>query len=210
MQLHAIVLMLMSTTVVNGVKLLRRLPNMALLRSGMALHSSHSSSTTFVDTILNSENEIEALGSSIGKALEVGDVLFLTGDLGAGKTTLARGIIRQKCGDETMRVTSPTYLLDNTYEYDHNGNVEVLHHIDLYRLPKDCDLGFLSIPSIFDRTICLIEWPERLNNKYLPQSYITVDITLKKDSHHQSRRVVVGCHGARCVTRMDNLSSLPK
>lgn len=94
------------------------------------------------------------------------------GALGAGKTTLSRGIVRGKFDDDTMIVTSPSYLLDNTYNY---GPGEHIHHMDLYRLPVGySNLGILGIPQIYDTAVCLIEWPDRLTHDTMPESYLDV------------------------------------
>ena len=124
-----------------------------------------------------SEEEIEDLGARLSMVTTVGDVLLLRGDLGAGKTTLARGLIRHKFSDESMRVTSPSYLLDNSYEYGEN---QVIHHMDLYRLPTGCDLSLLGIPGIFSTCLCVIEWPQRMGGK-LPEEYLDVDMTIGQD-----------------------------
>jgi tRNA threonylcarbamoyl adenosine modification protein YjeE len=98
------------------------------------------------------------------------------GDLGAGKTTLSRGIVRGKFEDDDMIVTSPSYLLDNTYNY---GPQEHIHHMDLYRLPVGYpDLGILGIPSIFSTAVCIIEWPDRIPSDLLPKSYLDVQISI--------------------------------
>ena len=83
---------------------------------------------------------IEEFGKEIAKVLEIGDVILLRGDLGAGKTTLTRGLLRELYQDDNMIVTSPSYLLDNTYEY----NGVMIHHMDLYRLPTASDLSMLG------------------------------------------------------------------
>jgi tRNA threonylcarbamoyladenosine biosynthesis protein TsaE len=119
------------------------------------------------------------------------------GDLGAGKTTLCRGIIRNLCGDESMPVTSPTYLLDNTYQL--NDNVEI-HHLDLYRLPTNINFSFLSIPKIFSNNLCLIEWPERLGTSK-PSDYI--DIDLKIHSPDDSRSATLTFYGNKYSTRIN-------
>lgn len=73
-----------------------------------------------------------------------------------------------------MRITSPSYLLDNTYEYDEG---KTIHHIDLYRLPTGCDLSILGIPDIFKTSLCIIEWPQRMGFN-LPLQYVDVDISI--------------------------------
>jgi tRNA threonylcarbamoyl adenosine modification protein YjeE len=127
--------------------------------------------------VCRSEEEIESLGARLADVLGVGDVLLLKGDLGAGKTTLSRGLIRRKFDDDSMRVTSPSYLLDNSYEY---GPDEVIHHMDLYRLPTGADMTMLGMPGIFDSCLCIIEWPQRMADK-LPREYLDVDLKIQED-----------------------------
>jgi hypothetical protein len=75
-----------------------------------------------------------------------------------------------------MIVTSPSYLLDNTYKYGEN---DYIHHMDLYRLPVGYpEMGILGIPAIFQSAICIIEWPNRLTDKNMPSSYLEVKITM--------------------------------
>jgi len=114
------------------------------------------------------------LGARLSEVTDIGDVLLLRGDLGAGKTTLARGLIRHKFSDDSMRVTSPSYLLDNSYEFDENRTI---HHMDLYRLPSGCDLGMLGIPGIFSTCLCIIEWPQRMGDK-MPAEYLEIEMTI--------------------------------
>ncbi|CAM9595360.1 unnamed protein product, partial [Sphacelaria rigidula] len=81
-------------------------------------------------------------------------------DLGTGKTCFARGFIRARVADPHLVVTSPSYLLDNTYEM----SVEdvTIHHVDLYRLQGGVDLHVLDIPRVLETCVCLVEWPDRL------------------------------------------------
>ena len=148
---------------------------------------------TTVRVRCETEKELELLGSSFASATQRGDVFLLSGDLGAGKTTFARGLIRSLCNDYEMRVTSPSYLLDNAYEIPYNNNNNnnnnehcrrlLLHHMDLYRLPSSLDdLDFLGLPSLYSMSICLIEWPQRLSVAMYPSDFLKVDIKLLEQS----------------------------
>jgi tRNA threonylcarbamoyl adenosine modification protein YjeE len=99
-----------------------------------------------------SSYDIEYFGFLLSKVIDTGDVILLRGNLGAGKTTFARGFIRSKYNDNKMIITSPSYLLDNTYEYEdlsiHIGKIKSIHHMDLYRLPTGCDLSMFDIPGM--------------------------------------------------------------
>lgn len=146
-------------------------------------------------TICESEYDLETLGWNIATKLGIGDVILLTGDLGSGKTTFSRGLIRSKYNDEEMIVTSPSYLLDNKYDYDENRSI---HHIDLYRLPMGCDLSILGIPSIFNTSICLIEWPQRMA-KSLPDDFLEVDISI---SQNEYRMVNLRANSERWIDKL--------
>ena len=111
------------------------------------------------------------LGLFLAKELMVGDVLALQGALGAGKSELARAIIRQVCPDETD-IPSPTFTLVQSYESDDNCP---LLHFDLYRLAEPGDVLELGIEDAFVEAVCLIEWPEKLAG-YLPDHALTIDI----------------------------------
>lgn len=128
--------------------------------------------------------------------------LFL-GDLGAGKTSLARGVIRWKFQDEDMVVTSPSYLLDNMYQFGEN---DFIHHIDLYRLPVGCDTKILGIPEIYNNSLCIIEWPERLLSSNLPESYLDVNILISEVT--QNRLAEITAVGTKWVDRIAKLKSL--
>ena len=107
---------------------------------------------------------------------------MLRGDLGAGKTTLARGLLREKLQEPELRVTSPSYLLDNMYtcegEEGGMGAGLTIHHLDLYRLPTGCDMGMLGIPAIFSSALCLVEWPQRLPTGSLPLDYLDIELRI--------------------------------
>ena len=151
---------------------------------------------------IKSSDDLEILGSKLSDILEIGDVLLLKGDLGAGKTTFSRGIIRRKFMDSSMRVTSPSYLLDNVYEFDKEAYI---HHIDLYRLPSNCDLSMLGIPSIYRTSICLIEWPQRISETFKPTNYLDIEIKILNDD---SREIIITPVGTRWNTIRHQLNSV--
>jgi len=145
------------------------------------------------------DEDIESLGRCVAEFLGTADVILLKGDLGAGKTTFSRGLIRAKFDDESMRVTSPSYLLDNTYEYDEGLYI---HHMDLYRLPTGCDLSMLGIPGIYASSLCLIEWPQRMSADHLPPTYLEMDFKINAD---ESRRISLTARGARWEDKLPQL-----
>jgi tRNA threonylcarbamoyladenosine biosynthesis protein TsaE len=127
-----------------------------------------------------------ALGRRLGERLAPGDVVCLSGNLGAGKTTLARGAIEAWTGypDE---VPSPTYTLVQTYE----GARGELWHVDLYRLKQPHDAWELGLEDAFASAACLIEWPERLEGQ-LPHDRL--DVELKAEG--EGRTAAMTAHGA--------------
>jgi len=125
-----------------------------------------------VDAIrLADERETQRLGQDIAMALRPGDVLLLKGDLGAGKSTLARAIIRTLADDPALEVPSPTFTLVQAYE----TRVPV-RHFDLYRLSSPDELEELGLDEALQEAAVLVEWPERAEG-YFPASAVTISLT---------------------------------
>ncbi|MDG1521453.1 MAG: tRNA (adenosine(37)-N6)-threonylcarbamoyltransferase complex ATPase subunit type 1 TsaE [Hellea sp.] len=123
---------------------------------------------------LLSENDTLDLGSKLIKVLTKGDVLAITGELGAGKTTLARGIIQSENGE--IEVPSPTYTLVQTYDME---NFE-LWHCDMYRLETPEDAYELGLFDAFQDAVCVIEWPEKLGS-LLPKKIYKIDLKFNNE-----------------------------
>lgn len=119
---------------------------------------------------VDSEAEMMELGARLVGELAGGQVITLSGDLGAGKTTLVRGMLRG-LGFEG-RVKSPSYGLVESYEV---GGLEI-HHLDLYRLGDPEELDFIGIEDLVrPDAVLLIEWPERGRGR-LPESSTRIRI----------------------------------
>lgn len=118
---------------------------------------------------LRSEEDTRAFGARLGDLLGRGDCVLLMGDLGAGKTTMARAMIRAQAG-EAVDVPSPTFSLVETYEFD-----TPLHHVDLYRLDSPDQVVELGLDDLIDAGITLIEWPEKAEG-LLPSSRLEITI----------------------------------
>ncbi len=135
--------------------------------------------TGSVERLLESEQELIALASRFAQNSNRDLVIFLRGDLGAGKTTFARGFLRG-CGIEGI-VKSPTYTLVEPYQLD---DQKMCYHFDLYRLAHAEELEFTGARDHFDgRSTCLVEWPEKAEG-FLPAP----DIDCQLDYHPQGRK----------------------
>ncbi|MBF0334668.1 MAG: tRNA (adenosine(37)-N6)-threonylcarbamoyltransferase complex ATPase subunit type 1 TsaE [Alphaproteobacteria bacterium] len=106
---------------------------------------------------LPDEEATMRLGAALAEAARAGDVIALSGPLGAGKTALARAFIRHLTSPDE-EVPSPTFTLVQIYETA-KGDI---WHLDLYRLADPAETVELGIEEAFREGICLIEWPERL------------------------------------------------
>jgi tRNA threonylcarbamoyladenosine biosynthesis protein TsaE len=107
------------------------------------------------DEITHSPAETEAFGERFGRRLRAGDMVLLTGELGAGKTTFVRGVARGTAS--VAPVASPTFQLVRVYP----GRVQ-LAHIDLYRIERPSELGDLGLDELLDQGAVVVEWGDRL------------------------------------------------
>jgi len=125
------------------------------------------------------EQAQEQLGGALAQAAGDGLVIYLRGDLGAGKTTLVRGALRGLGYDGA--VVSPTYTLVECYEL----SSATLCHLDLYRLGDPEELAFIGARELFDGVAsCWIEWPDRARG-FLPDP----DLELAIEGDHDTRQV---------------------
>jgi tRNA threonylcarbamoyladenosine biosynthesis protein TsaE len=105
--------------------------------------------------LTNSEEETIALGETLARDLPARAVVLLIGNLGAGKTTLAKGIVKGLGAAEPEEVSSPTFTLIHEYS-------PRVYHVDLYRLDHEREVESLGLEDIFEKeAVVLIEWGER-------------------------------------------------
>jgi len=108
--------------------------------------------------VTHSSDETIQIGREIGGLLKPPVLILLSGDLGAGKTTLTKGIVSGLGAAEEDQVTSPTFTL--VHKYDHES---VVYHVDLYRVGDFHDLETLGLEDFLtERAIVIVEWPEKL------------------------------------------------
>ena len=116
------------------------------------------------------------LGRHLARALKCRGAVHLHGQLGAGKTTLCRGILREL--GHTGAVKSPTFTLVEPYELP----VGEVFHFDLYRLADPGELDYIGVDEYFkDDSLCLVEWPEKAQG-HLPRHdlEIVIDVSMEK------------------------------
>lgn len=121
--------------------------------------------------ILKDEDATRRLGSQMASALRTGNLVLLSGDLGAGKTFLARSIIQNLAGS-AIDVPSPTFILASPYDLPPFPLV----HYDLYRLGDAAELDELGIEDAVADGVALVEWPELLDD-FLTASAISIRLT---------------------------------
>src|SRR5512139_234295 len=131
------------------------------------------------------EEETRDLGERLGKQLRKGDILLLSGELGAGKTCLTQGIGRGLACDG--QVNSPSFVLMNEY-----AGRETLYHVDLYRIEDVEELDELGLWDYADKGVLVIEWPER-GAELLPGDGLVIELATgglgpRSWSLHSARR----------------------
>jgi tRNA threonylcarbamoyladenosine biosynthesis protein TsaE len=131
---------------------------------------------------LADEEKTLALGEQLGRRIKTSAVVYLSGELGAGKTTFSRGFLRGR--GHTGSVKSPTYTIVEPYETLREMPV---FHLDLYRLGSPEELAYLGLEDYLSReAVLLIEWPERALSHLPPP---TMQITLTPENEGRSIRL---------------------
>lgn len=148
-----------------------------------------------VDFISNTVEQTVRLGVRLGELLEPNDVLCLAGELGAGKTALARGVGRG--WGTSLRITSPTFTLVNEYPRLKDGRI--LYHLDCYRLETAVDIYTVGIDDILDGDgAVMIEWPERIET-ILPKDRLWIQLEYISNTRRSLRLTAAGDRSAQLL-----------
>jgi tRNA threonylcarbamoyl adenosine modification protein YjeE len=140
------------------------------------------------------------LAQRIALKLKPGDAIALHGDLGAGKTTFARALIRALLGDAEAEVPSPTFALMQLYDTPRFQ----LAHLDLYRLADESEVDELGIADLLDTGAIIVEWPERAPSVLPPNR---LDITLSQGASANTRNISIAPSGS-WVSRLHRLDEM--
>src|SRR6201999_4499724 len=140
---------------------------------------------------LPNEQATRRLAVDIASVLKPGDLVTLSGDLGAGKTAFARALIRHLAGDEAFDVPSPTFTLVQTYALPRFTVV----HADLYRVTHAAELAELGVDEAAENAVVLLEWPDRAA-EVLPADRLEIAFTLAPNLGPNQRNPEITGHGA--------------
>lgn len=147
--------------------------------------------TNVFEFFSRSPEQTRRLGIRLGALLQAGDIVCLSGELGAGKTTFVQGIA-QGWGSLDL-VTSPTFVLVNEYL---RPNGLRLHHLDAYRLKNELEAEDLDIDLMLERGTLVVEWPERVRAA-LPDHNLWIDMRWIDE---MQRGMVFSPHGKRALS----------
>ena len=131
-------------------------------------------------------NELTILINKISNKLKIGNVIYLKGDLGSGKTTIAKILIQnlfKKYKKKKPIVTSPTF---NIVQYYLVNKQMIIAHYDLYRLRKSSDINNIGLYDLEDKMISIIEWPELIKKKNKNRIEIKLGYTKKDNERNVS------------------------
>src|SRR5215470_8893124 len=159
-------------------------------------------STSSFSVALPDEHATTRLAIDIANSLEPGDLVTLSGDLGAGKTTFARALIRYLAGDPSIEVPSPTFTLVQIYDLPQFPLV----HADLFRLSGSAELAELGFDDLPEGAVVLVEWPDRAAG-FLPPDRLDVALTLAPKLKLEFRHARVTGYGG-FAPRVERLAAV--
>jgi len=135
---------------------------------------------------ISSKKKTEEVAKKINSKLKPGNILFLYGEMGVGKTTFVKFLINDfqlKFNEKLTEVTSPTFNIMNEYKI----NELTIKHYDLYRLKSTEELNNLNLFEKNDKSILLIEWPEIIKKK----PYSLIELSFEYENDYQNRFIKV-------------------
>lgn len=152
---------------------------------------------------LEDEQATIAFGQTLARLIPTGITVYLYGDLGAGKTTLVRGLIQSFLPDS--KVKSPTYTLVEDYELENAQqnphDLKHIYHFDLYRLGDPEELEYIGGRDYFSNdAVCLVEWPQR-GEGWLPESDVEITLEYQPDG----RNIILKAHSEKGMKLYDDL-----
>jgi tRNA threonylcarbamoyladenosine biosynthesis protein TsaE len=155
----------------------------------------------FLELATSSPEETRALGEAIAPLLEPGDVVSLTGDLGAGKTTLVQGAARGLGVEQP--VLSPTFTLVRQYR-----GTSPVYHLDVYRLDRIQEVLDLGFDEMLDRgAVVFIEWGSAIE-ALLPPDVLEIELTIPVGEEGTQRRLSVSWRGESWDRRWERLAEV--
>ena len=155
-----------------------------------------------ITVVCDNEAETARLAETVSLALRPGDLIALEGDLGAGKTTFTRALIRAAANDQTAEVPSPTFTLMQTYENLPFGR---LTHLDLYRIEHPEELEELGLDEILIDGVGLVEWPTKAQGALPP---VSLEVVILQSGESQRQFSISGT--AELVGRVTRSLSIRK
>ena len=140
------------------------------------------------EVLCKSELETKIFAKNFASKLEKGDVIVLSGDLGAGKTKFVEGILT--FFEMQEKISSPTFTIVNEY---HNEKIDI-YHFDLYRLKDIYEFESIGGEEYFSKGICIFEWGELIED-ILPNDYIKV--SFEKGNTDDERKLMIETFGTK-------------
>jgi N-acetylmuramate 1-kinase len=150
---------------------------------------------------LGNEEATRKLAADIGAALAPGDMVLLSGDLGSGKTTFARALIRYLAGDDALEVPSPTFTLMQVYDLPRC----LVIHADLYRVQQPEELDEIGYADVASDAIVLVEWPDRA--EFVPADRLEIEFSLAAELGPAGRHADILGHGA-LAARIERMAAI--
>ena len=149
--------------------------------------------------ILENLSATISFANRLAEIVGPGDIIGLSGDLGAGKTAFARAFIRGE--NQALEVPSPTFTLVQTY----NKEALTIWHFDFYRLERPDEIFELGIEDAFEEGVSLIEWPEKMGG-YAPSEWLKLELEpgYNEDSRYLTV-VPIGMRGQKLARKMGSL-----